>query len=107
MEDFVAVARVVRPHGRRGEVIAEVLTDFPDRVQASRTVYIEDAAKQPRPLQLESVRIHKGRVVLKLSGINSIEQAEALRARDVLIPASERAMLSPNSYYVWELKGCR
>src|SRR6185437_9869536 len=92
---------------RRGEVVAEVLTDFPDRVQASRTVYIEDAAKQPRPLQVEGSRIHKGRFVLKLSGINSIEEAEALRARYVLIPAGERALLSSNSYYVWELKGCR
>jgi 16S rRNA processing protein RimM len=105
--EFVAVARVVRPHGRRGEVVAEILTDFPERVQADRTIYIEAQDNRPQPLQVDSARIHKGRFVLKFSEINSIEQAEALRARHILIPVSERATLPSNSYYIWELEGCR
>jgi 16S rRNA processing protein RimM len=107
MDRFLAVARVVRPHGRKGEVVAEILTDFPERVKASRTIYIEDSNNRPEPVALESARIHKGRFVLKFSGINSIEQADTLRTKHVLIPAGERAVLSANSYYVWELQGCR
>jgi len=107
MDGFLAVARVVRPHGRKGEVVAEILTDFPERVKASRTIYIEDSDNGPEPVALESARIHKGRFVLKFSGINSIEQADTLRTKHVLIPAGERAVLSADSYYVWELQGCR
>ena len=107
MDRFLAVARVVRPHGRKGEVVAEILTDFPERVKASRTIYIEHSDSRPEPVTLERSRIHKGRFVLKFSGINSIEQADTLRAKHVLIPAAERAVLSENSYYVWQLQGCR
>jgi 16S rRNA processing protein RimM len=107
MHDYVAIAAIVRPQGRRGEVVAEILTDFPERVRPCRTIYIDDPEQGPQSFQLERARIHGGRFVLKFLGIDSISQAETLRSKNVLIPAADRVSLSPNRYYIWELKGCR
>lgn len=104
---FLAVARVVRPQGRRGEVLAEPLTDFALRVQAPRQVFVENPGNVPQPIQVENVWSHKGRVVIKFSGVDSIDSASRLRGRHVLIPAEERMPLPPNHYYLWELHGCR
>jgi 16S rRNA processing protein RimM len=104
---FLAVARIVRPQGRRGEVVAEILTDFPQRFAGLRRAYLENAGSAPQAVGIESVWRHKGRVVLKFVGVDSIEQAKRLRGVHVLIPREERMPLPADQYYIWELKGCR
>ena len=104
---FLAVARVVRPQGRRGEVLAEPLTDFSERFQRLRQVFLEYPEKAPQLIKVENVWSHKGRVVIKFSGVDSIASASCLKGRHVLIPAEERSQLPPNHYYLWELQGCR
>ena len=103
---FVAVARIVRPQGRRGEVVAEVLTDFASRFEETTDFFLEDPSA-PRSVTLESVWPHKGRVVLKLSGVDSIEEAARLRGLSLLIRQEDRAPLAADHYYVSDLKGCR
>jgi 16S rRNA processing protein RimM len=104
---FLAVARIVRPQGRRGEVLAEPLTDFSLRFQALRQVFLENPGKAPQSIKVENVWSHKGRVVIKFSGIDSIASASGLKGRHVLILAEERMPLPPNHYYLFELQGCR
>jgi 16S rRNA processing protein RimM len=104
---FIAIARVVRPQGRKGEVLAEILTDFPARFRDLQRVFIDDPSGRPRAVAVEHHWLHKGRVVLKLTGVESIDHADALRGRLVLIPAQERVALADGQYYVWELVGCR
>lgn len=101
----IAIARVVRPRGRRGEVEAEILTDFPAQFRERRRVFLE-GAEAASPFEVEEAWMHKGRVVLKFRGVDSIPQAEALRGRHVLIPREKRATLADHQYYVWELEGC-
>jgi 16S rRNA processing protein RimM len=105
-EQLLAVARVVRPQGRRGEVVAEILTDFPQRLLELERVYLESPDGPPEPFRVENVWPHKGRAVLKIAGVDSIDQAEQLRGRHVLIPQSERMPLAEHQYYVSELQGC-
>jgi 16S rRNA processing protein RimM len=100
------VARIVRPQGRGGEVVAEVLTDFPQRLAKLRRVFLESGGSPPEPVQVEKVWLQKGRIVLKLSGVDSIDQADRLRGLHVLILREERMPLPAHHYYVWELKGC-
>ncbi|TAM78827.1 MAG: 16S rRNA processing protein RimM [Acidobacteria bacterium] len=107
MHGFIAIARVVRPQGRKGEVLAEILTDFPARFRDLRQAFLDKPGKHPQAVTIEHTWLHKGKVVLKLAGIGSIDDAEALRERLVLVPADERVALSANQYYVWELKGCQ
>ena len=105
--EFLAVARIVRPQGRRGEVVAEILTDFPQRFAMLRRVYLERPGSTPEPVPVEKIWPHQGRVVLKFPGVDSIDQANGLRGVHVLIPRDERMPLPAHHYYVWELKGCR
>lgn len=105
--EYLAIARIVKPQGRRGEVAAEILTDFPERLAKLRRVFLERAAQAPEPATLENVWPHKGRMVLKFLGVDSIEAANRLRGLHVLVPRAERVPLPAHTYYVWELRDCR
>ena len=107
LEPFLAIARIVRTQGRRGEVAAEILTDFPARFAELHRALIERPGGSPEPVEVEKAWPHKGRIVLKFSGVDTIEQAERLAGLHVLIPREERRPLGEHQYYIWELEGCR
>jgi 16S rRNA processing protein RimM len=108
---WVAVARIVRPQGRRGELLAEVLTDFPDSFAQRKRLFLRPTAgkskNEIRQTELEAFWHHKGRVVLKFAGVDSINDAERLRGFDVLIPLAERMPLIDDAVYVSDLLGAR
>jgi len=109
-KDWLLVARLSRPHGRRGELIAEILTDFPDRFHQRSRLYLippERVGSRAREVELENFWFLRSRIVLKFRGIESINDAEGLRGYDVAIPAAERAPLDPDAVYVSDLVGCR
>ena len=100
----------MRPHGRRGEVAAEILTDFPESFASRKRLFLEPPAGtsqgQMREAVLEAHWLHKGRVVLKFAGIDSISAAEALIGSFVAIPLTERAPLAAGEIYIGDLIGC-
>jgi 16S rRNA processing protein RimM len=104
---FLAIARILRPQGRKGEVAAEILTDFPARFQQLQSVLLEAPGQAPKRVDVERAWPHKGRIILKFAGIDSIESASGLRGLQVLIPWEQRAPLPPHRYYLCELHGCR
>jgi 16S rRNA processing protein RimM len=107
---WVLLARLVRPHGRRGELAAEILTDFPERFHGRTRLYLmppERVGSRPREIELENFWFLRSRIVLKFRGIESINDAEALRGFGVAIPAAERAPLDAGAVYVDDLLGCR
>jgi 16S rRNA processing protein RimM len=106
---WVTLAHIVRPQGRRGEVIAELLTDFPEKFAERRHVFLtRDAASDtaPREVELTGYRLAQNRVVLHFAGIDSIDAAETLRGLDVVIPESDRAPLDEDAAYISDLVGC-
>ena len=108
-EPWTVLARLVRPQGRHGEILADVLTDFPERfADRKRLFLVSSETNQSHVLEvgLEDHWLHKGRIVLKFSGIDSINDADALRGLLVAIPASERATLTDDSVYIGDLIGC-
>ena len=103
---FTAIARILRPQGRRGEVLADLLTDFPEKFSDRRQLWLSSEAKpEPRQYSLENHWLHKGRVVLKFAGIDSISSAEALSGMLVQIPTESRSELEPGAAYVSDLIG--
>ena len=104
---FLTIARIVRPQGRRGEVAAEIFTDFASRFEDLKSVLLEVPGQPPRPIAVERVWPHKGRVIVKFVGIDSIDSASRLRGLHLLIPWEERRPLPQNTYYLSELHGCR
>lgn len=117
----VTVARVLRPHGRRGEVAAEILTDFPERLTHLKRVYLCDGKRDgargsdARAEQVgRRVRVRScwlshsrgGQAVFHFEYCDSISDAEKLVGLEVRIPLAERAPLPGGSYYVTDLIGC-
>jgi 16S rRNA processing protein RimM len=98
--DFLIVGRILAPWGTAGEIKTQVLTDFPDRFTPGGSVYIEG-----RPLEIESSRPHKQHLVLKLASVDTREDAEQLRGRELCIPGSELRELPEDEYYAFQLIG--
>ncbi len=105
-ESLVIVARGVKTKGLKGELAAEVLTDFPERFALiSRLIGIGSAGQQLQ-LKLEGFSFHNDRVVLKFEGYDSIESAQTLVGFEFGVPEAERVQLAKDEFYDWELEGC-
>jgi len=100
----VTLAHLLRPQGRRGELLAELLTDFPERF-TGRVVQL-GAAEYTVESYFLPVGRNAGRVVLKFAGVDSINDAERFSGLDVTIAAEERAPLEENETYISDLIGC-
>ena len=105
-DEFVTLARVVKTQGRKGEVAAEIYTDFPERFEQRRrlSALLKDGGR--RTLQLENHWFHKGQIILKFVGVDSISAAEALLGSEIQVPIAQRAILEPGTYYISDLKDC-
>jgi 16S rRNA processing protein RimM len=107
---WVWLAQIRRSQGRKGEVLATILTDFPEKFAERRQLWLLENAGTPqersRPATLAHFWLHKGSVVLHFDGVASITEAEALRDQVVAIPREQRAQLDPDAYYVGDLIGC-
>jgi len=113
-EQFVTIARVAKTQGRKGEVAATLLTDFPERFETRKRLFALGAAGAKREqlpagrreLQLEAHWFHKGMVVLKFAGVDSISDAETLVGCEIQVPRSERAEIESGEFFVSDLTGC-
>ncbi len=103
----LAIARIVRTRGNRGEVLADILTDFPERFQRLKAVWLEFPDRHRELAVVEATWVHKGRQVLKFAGIESISEAERLRAAWVLVERKDAVPLKQGEYYDHDLIGCR
>jgi len=103
------VAHILRPRGNKGEVVAELLTDFPDRLSHLKQVYLRKDESEPQATALGhfwSDRNHPGMGVFHFAGCATISDAEKLRGYDVLLPLGERVALPAGQYFVTDLIGC-
>jgi len=96
---------VLGPQGRRGEVLAELHTDFPERFEARRKLWCLAPDGSRREVQLEKHWFHKGGVVLKFAGVDSISDAERLTGCEVQVPREQRVELEAGAAYVSEIVG--
>jgi 16S rRNA processing protein RimM len=117
-KDWTWLARIRRPQGRKGEVFADLLTDFPEKFSERKRLWLlaESAASNssrpaasvlvPREMELIAHWQHKGGIVLHFAGFDSISTAETLKGVIVAIPSSERAALDEDEVYIGDLIGC-
>ena len=104
--EFVTIAKVIKPQGRKGEVAAVLFTDFPERFESRKRLFALDKQGQRRKIELEQHWFHKGQVVLKFAGVDSISQAEELAGWEIQVPLTERVVLEQGSVYASDLIGC-
>jgi len=103
--DMVAIGRIVKPQGRRGEMAVQSFSDRPDRFPSLRSAYVPGPDGQARAVAITSCWPHKGRFVLKLEGVDSIDEAERYRGLELRIGEEELAPLPAGSYYHHQLRG--
>jgi 16S rRNA processing protein RimM len=106
-DDLVVVARVARSHGRRGEVILNLETDFPEQRFAPGNRLMVRRGADAEALVVRSVWFMKARPVVGFDGFASIDDAETLAGRELRVPADELAALPPGMFYHHDLVGCR
>jgi len=112
---WVVLAHLLRPQGRKGEVLAELFTDFPERFEDQRRVFLAAPGFAGEEAEARSAEVvafwlpvgkNEGRVVLQFAGIDTISEAESIAGQDVLVPREERLRLDDDSVYISELIGC-
>jgi 16S rRNA processing protein RimM len=116
--EFVTIARVAKTQGRHGEVAATLHTDFPELFATRKKLFAlggssaggirqtGTAGLSRRMMDLEEHWFHKGMVVLKFAGVESINDAETLIGSEIQVPRNERAELASGEFYVSDLAGC-
>jgi 16S rRNA processing protein RimM len=105
-DEYITLARVLKTQGRRGEVAVEVHSDVPDRFVEGMRLFALDETGKRRELKIEKLWPHKGHLVLKFEGIDSITDAETLLRSELQVPHRERAQLEPGWTYISDLTGC-
>ena len=104
--ELVAIAKLIKSRGLRGELVANVLTDFPERFDALETVIALLPNGTRRELKIEKFWFQKGRIVLKFADFDSIETAETLRGAEICVPEDEAIELEADEFFDWQLAGC-
>ena len=108
-QNWVQVARIIRPRGNKGEVLAELFTDFPARLSSRLQIFLRHAQDEPQAIGLQNFwvdRNHPEHGVFHFEGCSSIDAAEKFRGFEVLIPIADRVKLPAGKYFVSDLIGC-
>jgi 16S rRNA processing protein RimM len=98
----VAVGKVTRAHGLRGEVAVEVRSDNPERFADGALVYTEDG----RPLTIARAHPHGTRLLVAFEGVADRATADELRGRLLVVPEAWLPELPPDEYWPFQLEGC-
>jgi 16S rRNA processing protein RimM len=108
-QNWVLVARILRPRGNKGEVLAELFTEHPSRFSSFDTFYLGRGKEEPRATPLHNFwmdRNHPEHGIFHFADSRTIDAAEKLRGYNVFIPVAQRVELSAGSYFVSDLIGC-
>lgn len=106
MDELVVIAKTVRTRGLKGELVADLLTDFPERFDGLEDVTAVMPSGSRRELKIEDYWFQKERIVLKFAGFDSVEVAESLRNAEICISETETVELSEDEFFDWQLEGC-
>src|ERR1041384_6081804 len=104
--ELVIIARAIKPRGLKDEIVAELLTDFPDRFEGVEELILVSPGGERTTKRLEDYWFQNDRVVLKVAGYDDVETAKELVGFEFAGPESERVSLPADHYYDWELEGC-
>ncbi len=107
MTELVAIAKITKTRGLRGETVADVLTDFPERFDGLENVTGIMPNGSRRNLIIEKHWFQKSRIILKFKAFDTIEAADTLRDVEICIAEDQAVDLDADEYFDWELEGCR
>ena len=100
--EFLVVGKLRRPHGVRGEILMDILTDFPERLHPDVVVYVGDTHQ---PICIRNTRQHSQALLVTFDDYDSRESVGELRNEYVYVPLDDRPPLPDGEYYYHELIG--
>jgi len=100
--EYIAIGQILAPWGLKGKIKVEVTTDFPQRFTPASQVYVNQ-----QPVTIDSAEWHKGKLVIKLKDIDSIEEAQKLRGQPMEIKSSQLQPLPEGQYYLFQVMGLK
>lgn len=103
--DLVLVGRVRKPHGVRGEVLIEVLSDDPDRFRPGAEMIVSGPTFERRVLSMSAVRPHRGGLLVRFEGLEDRDEVSALRGADLMVETGAVREAPEGSYYYFDLIG--
>lgn len=103
--EYYRIACVARPHGVQGGVKLQPLTDNVSRFKGMREAYLEEGGAY-RPVRLSDIGVQPDAVTLHIEGVNTREQAEALRGAYLCVDRAHTVKLPPDTYFIADLIGC-
>ncbi|HHY37810.1 MAG TPA: 16S rRNA processing protein RimM [Clostridia bacterium] len=106
-DEYLSVGKVVSPFGIEGEIAVVPTTDWPERFYDLKHVFIEQQGGPPKEVSVDGCRFHKGRVLLKLRGVENRSEAEKMKGLDLWIPKCEAVPLPEGHCFVGEIIGRR
>ncbi|MBP7376499.1 MAG: 16S rRNA processing protein RimM [Pyrinomonadaceae bacterium] len=106
MDDLVAVAKLIKTRGLKGEVVCDILTDFPERFDDLDEVVAVMPDGRRSELKIEDHFFQNGRVILKIVGFDSIESGETLRGAEICVAETDVVELDQGEFFEWQLAGC-
>jgi 16S rRNA processing protein RimM len=101
---YLTIGKLRRSHGLEGDMVMDILTDFPERLRVGSIVFVGDAHE---PMKIVSLRGHNRQLIIRLEGFNSPEETARLRNQDLFIQASTLPKLPEGEYYHHELLGLK
>lgn len=101
-QEHIAVGRVVRPHGVRGVLLVEAISEMIHALEPSTQLFL---GEEKAPAQVEYLRTHQDRYLLAIEGCQDRKQAEAWRGQEIYLAAGEAAPLPEDTYYHWQILG--
>jgi 16S rRNA processing protein RimM len=106
-KSYLAIGKIVGPHGIRGEVKVEPMTDFPERFQAGATVFLglQTGVTDVTPAEIATARPHQGRWLVQFANVKDRNTAETMRDQYVLIPEESAMPLGEHENYAHDLIG--
>lgn len=95
----------MKPHGLTGEVVVDVLTDFPQRFSEGLRVRLSGGAREAREVRILSRRSHGARLLIAFEGVSDVAAAEQLRNAELSVSAQDVVPRPPGFVYHWEIEG--
>ena len=105
LDELIEIGHVAKPWGIKGEVKIHLTSDIPDRIDGLEGVYLHNGESNPLFYTIEWIKHLNEAVAVKFEGINNPEEAEGLRSLEIAVPEDNRAPLSEDEFYIYDLIG--
>lgn len=106
MADYIEIGKIINTHGVRGHVKVMPFTDYPERFRKMKHIFLQKRNGELKEYGIEEVKYVKNTILLKLQGVNDMDQAQLLKDTVLVVERKDAVKLPKDTYYIFDLLGC-